>query len=58
MAIDLYYNRFNSAQKYVKTRFLASRGLQSAELNEIQEYSSHALKEFGDALFADGDVMH
>ena len=57
MAIDKYYNRFNSAQKYVKTRFLASRGLQSAELNEIQEYSSHALKEFGDALFADGDIV-
>ena len=57
MAIDLYYNRFDAAKKYIKSRFLASRGLQSAELNEIQDYASHALKEFGDALFADGDVV-
>ena len=37
--------------------FLANRGLQSAELNEIQDYSSHGLKEIGDAIFKSGDVI-
>ena len=55
--LDKYYNRYDAAKKYTKTLFLASRGLQSAELNEIQEYANHAIKEVGDAIFADGDVI-
>ncbi len=57
MALEGYYNRFNSAKKYVKTMFIAHRGLQSAELNEIQEYTADALKRMGNALFANGDVI-
>ncbi|GHU13184.1 hypothetical protein FACS189449_08200 [Alphaproteobacteria bacterium] len=52
-----YFNRFDSNKKYTKSLFLAGKGLQSAELNEIQEYSSHALKNFGNAIFKDGDVI-
>lgn len=55
--LDKYFNRFDSSKKYTRTLFLASRGLQSAELNEIQDYPNHAIKEIGDALFADGDVI-
>ena len=55
--LDNYYNRFDTSKKYTKTLFLANRGLQSAELNEIQDYSNHALKEIGDAIFKSGDVV-
>ena len=57
MTLSGYYDRFNSEKKYTKSLFLASRGLQSAELNEIQDYASDAIKRMGDALFADGDVI-
>jgi hypothetical protein len=52
-----YYNRFQAAQNYEKSLFLAGRGLQSAELNEIQEFSLNKLKALGDAIFKDGDVV-
>lgn len=52
-----YYNRFNAAQNYEKALFLAGRGLQSAELNEIQETALHEVKSLGDALFKDGDIV-
>jgi hypothetical protein len=52
-----YYNRFDPAKKYTKSLFMAERGLQSAELNEVQEYANHALKNFGNAIFKDGDVI-
>lgn len=55
--LDKYYNRFDPSKKYTKTLFLASRGLQSAELNEIQDQSSHAIKEVSDAIFKSGDVV-
>lgn len=55
--LDKYYNRYDPAKKYTRTMFLASRGLQSAELNEIQEYANAAVRGIGDALFADGDVV-
>ncbi len=55
--LDQYYNRHDAAKKYTKTMFLSSRGLQSAELNEIQEYANTAIRGIGDALFADGDVI-
>ncbi|MDR0968394.1 MAG: DUF4815 domain-containing protein, partial [Holosporaceae bacterium] len=52
-----YYDRFDSSKRYGKTLFLAGKGLQSAELNEIQDYANHALRNFGDAIFKDGDVI-
>lgn len=57
MALADYYNRFNLGKKYTKSLFRAGRGLQSAELNEIQEYASNAVRGIGDAIFADGDVI-
>ena len=55
--LDKYYNRFDPSKKYTKSMFLASRGLQSAELNEVQDYASYGIKGIGDALFADGNVI-
>jgi hypothetical protein len=57
MSSQDYYNRFDPAKKYTKTLFLAGRIMQSAEANEIQEYASYALKNIGDALFSDGNVV-
>jgi hypothetical protein len=57
MSLLDYYNRFDPAKKYTKTLFLAGRIMQSAEGNEIQEYANYALKNIGDAIFKDGDVI-
>ena len=52
-----YYNRFDESKKYEKHLFTAGSGLQSAELNEIQEYSLSRIQNLGKALFKDGDVI-
>ena len=57
MALEGYYNRFNTAKNYDRTMFRSGRGLQSAELNEIQENIIQKLKSVGDAIFGDGDVV-
>jgi len=57
MTLSSYYNRFNPDKKYEKSLFLAGRGLQSAELNEMQDYALFKLKGIGDAIFKDGDVI-
>jgi hypothetical protein len=57
MSLEDCYNRFDPAKKYTKTLFLAGRIMQSAEANEIQEYANYALKNIGDAIFKDGDVI-
>ncbi|TVS84865.1 DUF4815 domain-containing protein [Wolbachia pipientis] len=55
MTLNNYYNR--SDKEYEKSLFLAGRGLQSAELNEIQDYALLKLKGIGDAIFRDGDII-
>ena len=57
MTTENFYNRFDSAKKYTKALFRSSQHLQAAELNEMQEYANHAIKEMGDALFKSGDVI-
>ena len=51
------YNRFDASKKYTKLLFRSEQTLQSAEMNETQEYIQHAIKEIGNALFKDGDVI-
>ncbi|WCR53391.1 MAG: hypothetical protein PG981_000413 [Wolbachia endosymbiont of Ctenocephalides orientis wCori] len=57
MSLDSYYNRFNKDKKYGRSLFLSGRGLQSAELNEAQDYALSKLKSIGDAIFKDGDII-
>ncbi len=55
--VNQYYNRFQSSQNYEKSLFIAGRGLQSAELNEIQDNALTKIKDLGDAMLTDGDVV-
>lgn len=52
-----YYNRFDAADNYDELLFRASKGLQSAELNEIQSTVVDRLKRIADAVFRDGAVI-
>lgn len=57
MSLQGYYNRFDPAAKYDELLFRASKGLQSAELNEIQAVLSDRMKRISDVLFQDGSVV-
>ena len=57
MPITSYYNRFDAAKLHDRLKFLIGRGLQAAELNELQDVLIHRVKGLGDALFRDGDVV-
>ncbi len=52
-----YYQRHSTAKPYDQALFLAGRGLQSAELNDIQAMSFSHAQGIGDALFQEGDVI-
>ena len=54
---EQYYNRFAPDKNYEKIRFLSGRGLQSAELNELQEQYSHQLGQVAKAVLKDGDIV-
>lgn len=57
MALDQYYNRHDPAKGFEKHLFRAGKGLQSAELNEVQEYAIERIKSIGDSLYKDGDIV-
>lgn len=57
MTLQGYYNRFDPADRYDELLFRASRGLQSAELNEIQSVFSDRLQKIANVLFKDGAVV-
>lgn len=52
-----YYDRTDPAKEYDKHLFLAGKGLQSAELNEVQTTLNTRMKGIADALFKDGNVV-
>lgn len=54
---DNYYNRFDPADNYDEHLFIPGRGLQAAELNEIQRQAAYRTKGVGDAFFRDGAVV-
>lgn len=57
MTLTGYYNRFNAASRYDELLFRAGKGLQSAELNEVQSTVIDRLKRIADAVFKDGAVI-
>lgn len=57
MTLQAYYNRFDAADRYDELLFRASRGLQSAELNEVQSILSDRMKRIADVLFKDGGIV-
>lgn len=57
MTLQGYYNRFNSSDNYDELLFRASRGLQSAELNEIQAILSDRIQRIANVLFTDGAIV-
>lgn len=57
MSLQGYYNRFNAADRYDELLFRSSRGLQSAELNEIQSIMSDRVQRIANVLFRDGAVV-
>lgn len=52
-----YYNRSDSSKNYKKHMFRSGRGLQSAELNEIQDNIKHELNQVSEAIFGDGALL-
>lgn len=57
MALDNFYDRTDPAKNYERHLFRAGYGLQSAELNEIQQAAISRVQSIGDALFKDGDII-
>lgn len=52
-----YYTRFDPADEYEEHLFIAGRGVQAAEFNEIQQASNYRVKGIADALLKDGDII-
>jgi hypothetical protein len=52
-----YYNRFDPADRYDEILLRAGKGVQSAEINEIQSGLIDRLKRIADAVFKDGAVV-
>ena len=57
MTLPGYFNRFDAGDHYDELLFRASKGLQSAELNEIQHTQIDRLKRIADKVFRDGQVL-
>lgn len=57
MSLQGYYNRFSAADQYDELLFRASKGLQSAELNESQSILSDRITQIANSLFQDGAVI-
>ncbi len=57
MSLQGYYNRFSSADQFDELLFRASKGLQSAELNESQSILSDRITKIANAIFQDGSIV-
>jgi len=57
MKLQNYYNRYDPKKRYKELLFIAGRGLQSAELNELQAYIREDLGEIAASLIKDGGIL-
>ncbi len=57
ITLDGYHKRFDPDHNYDKILFRSGRGLQSTELNDLQEQVTNQVHKVSDTLLADGDVL-
>lgn len=57
ITLDGYHKRFDPADNYEKILFRSGKGLQSTELNDMQEQVLHQVKKVSDTVHKDGDVV-
>jgi len=55
--LDGYFNRHDPAKRFEKHLIRAGKGVQSAEINEIQESLLARQKGIADVIFKDGDIV-
>lgn len=55
--IDHYYNLYDQTKGYTEMLFRAGRILQSKELNEMQSMLKNQIKNVGDSILTNGDVI-
>ena len=58
MTLQGYYNRFDATDRYDELLFRASKGLQSAELNEVQSTLIDRLTRIANAVFREIGRAH
>lgn len=52
-----YYNRFDVTKGYKRLAFVAGRGIQSSELNELQDTILNELKSIANYLVSNGSIL-
>lgn len=55
--ISQYYNLYNSTKGYTELLFRAGKVLQSKELNEMQSMLKNQIKNVGDTILTNGDII-
>ena len=56
-SISQYYNLFNKTKSYTELLFRAGKVLQSKELNEMQSMLKNQIKNVGDTVLTNGDII-
>ena len=52
-----YYNLYDSTKNYTELLFRAGKVLQSKEVNEIQSMLKNQIKNVGDTILTNGDII-
>lgn len=55
--VPQYYNLFDSTKKYTELLFRAGKVLQSKELNELQSILKNQIKNVGNTILTNGDII-
>ena len=56
-SVSQYYNLYDSTKNYTELLFRAGKVLQSKELNEMQSMLKNQIKNVGDTILSDGDII-
>ena len=56
-SISQYYNLYDSSKGYTELLFRAGKVLQSKEVNELQSTIKNQIKNVGDTILTDGDIV-